>query len=473
MKVLGCMKGSALVKTAQHKPTNKGESAIASNKSWVSVVLCVIVLVVLPSLYYGIAQYKFNGSYSIFDEITHMSYAWSASHGNIPMKGDSDASQALNDWSCSGQAGIELPKCNSGASAEKYPNLGQQYNYFHPPIYYFVTGIFARLISVVIPRISFFTAVRALSIVWMVAGCIALYFAIRAWKIERTYALSAVALVPYIPVFLNSGTAATNDAPALLCGASVVWVTAKIFVEQKKWFWQMILIILCCGFIKGTFVFPFLALAAVLVSYAVASFCRHQLDVARTSLIRGIVCGCASLVGVYAFQIVQKFRGDHTVASAVAGQNTDSPQGTPVGEFLNTVMSWTSLGLVKDSFREGMADSVGYPIWEAIIGIVIICSVIFLYFQHDKIQSHNMLCATTIFGLMMYPTLIQIREYMSSGELFRQITGRYGIVFLPLVLCCWALALQNRKSNVVAVVIPLIGSILCFAGVILLPQYGV
>lgn len=435
-----------------------------------AVIWCLVV-VMLPCAYFGLAQYKFNGGYSLFDEITHVSYAWSVSHGELPAQGDSDPLEMLNDWSCSGQEGVPLPACDSGAEPEEYPNQGQQYNYFHPPLYYLITGFLARIISGVCPVISFSHAARALSIVWMVIGNVALYFALKKWGIKWRYIVSTIAIVPFVPVFLNSGTAVTNDAPALLCGAAVLWIAGKIFVEEKTCYASAIITILICGNIKGTMVFPFLAMAAVLVLTGIYTWYRIGRKSGRRYFIHGWVIGIAALISVAMFTLIQKTRGDSSVQSAVAGQNTDPPVGTPIGEFLQTVMSWLNLADGGDNLRQGMENGPGYSIWLSILVILIGSAAVALYLQHDRCYAHTYLWSLTLFGLFLYPALIQIRQYINSGELFYDVSGRYGLAFLPLVLCCWATVIQNRKDRILMIAIPVIAAVLSFACIASIPRF--
>lgn len=435
------------------------------------LVSCFVVLVLLPAVYFGLAQYKFNGSYSLFDEITHVSYAWSISHGKLPARGDSDPAVILNDWSCSGQENVPLPACDSGAVPEDYPNQGQQYNYFHPPVYYAITGIVARVCNAVVPVLTFSQYARLLSIVWMVLGNVALFFALKQWKVDIAYRLSVIAMVPFIPVLLNSGTAVTNDAPALLCGAAVLWVAAKFFVDRQSFYLPAIAVIMLCGSIKGTMVFPFLAMAAILVLLGIATYWKKDRNQGRQFFIQGWITGLTALFSVAVFTVIQNMRGDSSVQSAVSGQNTDPPAGSPIGEFAKTVMSWLNLADGGDNLRQGMENGPGYSIWLAMLLIIIGAAAVMLYMQNDGDNSHTYLWILTLFGLFLYPMLVQVRQYLNSGELFYDVSGRYGIAFLPLVLCCWALALQNRKDRVLTVAIPVVAVILSFVCMLSIPRF--
>ena len=164
-------------------------------------------------------------------------------------------------------------------------------------------------------------------------------------------------------------------------------------------------------------------------------------------------------------------RGDSSVQSAVFGQNTDPPVGSPIGEFAKTVMSWLNLADGGDNLRQGMENGPGYSIWLAMLLIIIGAAAVMLYMQNDGDDSHTYLWVLTLFGLFLYPMLVQVRQYLNSGELFYNVSGRYGLAFLPLVLGCWALTLQNRKDRVLTVVIPVVATVLSFVCMLSIPRF--
>jgi hypothetical protein len=472
----GCQSTTALVHdlVGNMESMNDRVTAPRFSKRWFGNLLVgFVVLVLLPAAYYGLAQYKFNGSYSVFDEVSHMSYAWSVSHGNLPAKGDNVAQQVLDDWPCSGQDRSTIASCKDGKATSQF-TVVQQYNYFHPPVYYFITGWFARIVSTIWTGISFMVAARALSIVWMVAGCIALYFALRSWKIEKIYCYATVALIPFIPVFLNPGTAVTNDAPGLLAGASTIWVSSMILLRQKKFLWPAVGLAFIFGLVKGTFVFQFLGLAAVLVLYGVWSLFRNTDDRQRGKdlLIQGMAIGISGLVSLYSFTIFQSFRGDQSAKSVIQGINTNPIVGSPLGELINTSMNWVLLA-DDGTLRGGMSDSVGYVPWIALLNVVILGAVGYVFFQQNSPKAYTVFAYVTALSLVLYPLIINFRQFLAANDFLPSVGERYGISILPLVLCCWALALHQRRARAVAVVIPVLGAAVCFACLVMMPVFTI
>lgn len=438
------------------------------------IVVGFLVLVLIPVTYYGLAQYKFNGSYSVYDEVSHMSYAWSASHGNLPARGDNLEKVILDNWPCSGQDRLTEKTCSNGSPLASF-TVSQQYNYFHPPVYYFITGWLARIIVAIGGAQSFTTAARAVSIVWMVAGIIALYFSLRSWRIERLYCYATCALVPFIPVFLNPGTAVTNDAAGLLTGAAAIWVMSKILLQQRRFIIPAVLIAFISGYLKGTFVFQFLAIAVVLVLLGLWKTKEHERARAWELMASGVAIGFSSLISLYSFTFIQSHRGNQSAVSIVQGLNTDPVQGSPIGELLRSLMNWVSLA-TDDTLRQGMDTAPGYSAWVALLSIVIIGSVGFLFFQQNKSEAHNLLVYISAFALLVYPTIVNLREYLSSGQVFPNVGERYGISVLPLILCCWAVAAHNKndkQSKALVVTVPLVGCIVSFTSLVLLPMYSI
>ncbi|MBW3093273.1 glycosyltransferase family 39 protein [Bifidobacterium sp. 82T10] len=443
------------------------------------VLAAVMILMLLPGCYYALAQRSYAGTISPFDEQTHIAYAWSVSHGHLPANGDRVPEEVLKEWSCSGWRSVadnatnpqHLPPCGT-TDPLQYPAGGEQYNAFHPPLYYLITGLTARVAAKVIPSVSFTQAARAMSVAWMVAGLMMLFVALRRWKISVSASLAVCALVPYIPVFLNTGTAVTNDAPALLCGAAFLWMTADWFERQRYHLLVPCVITILACMVKGTFAFPLLAVLFVMAVHAVLRLIRrNDPATAKRELAVSVITGMLALIVVFGWSSLQSHRGVPGYVAAISGVNTTPVHGLPVGEFLNTLMQGFELGGIPQDLR-GTDSSAGYAAWLAIIQIVIGGSAFFLYFQRDKVESHTLLLCGTVFGMLLIPSMVQIREYLNSGSMFGSVTTRYGLPLLPYILCCWALAVQNRKARALSWGVATIGAIICWVAVLGMAPYS-
>ncbi|WP_133124806.1 hypothetical protein [Bifidobacterium margollesii] len=323
----------------------------------------------------------------------------------------------------------------------------------------------AKAITAITPGFSFEHAARAISILWMIAGLIALYYALRAWDIDRTYCWATCGLVPFIPVFLNPATAVTNDAPGLLVGAGVVWVAKRFFIDEHYGMLvpSVIILLSCC--IKGTFAFPFLALLIVVGLRSLVDFIKKKDIQSFRNILSVIGMGIVSLIGVFGWSIIQSHRGDPSYVSAITGVSTRPVRGLPIGEFLKTIMSTFDFSQIPGTLRR-TNDSVGYVFWLSILQIVLLGAVFFLYFQNDKKKSQTYLIYSTVLSMLLVPGLIQIREYLSNGSMLIGVSDRYAIAVVPLVLCCWALTLQNSKKPIVGWGVPVIGCFICFSAVL-------
>lgn len=444
------------MRASLHNITNR-VGGIRNTIAWLTII------VLIPALFFGLLQAKYHGVYSQIDEGTHISYAWSTSHGRIPAKGDTVEQPILDDWACSSQTNAELPPCGDAEDPTKFPAQGQQYNYIHPPLYYAITGFAARIIAHIDHSVSFAQAARLMQIPWIILGLALTYRALRAWGIDRLYAYSAVAVIPFVPVFLNAGSAVTNDAPALACGALLTWSAARVFKQHRCDWLPAVMALLFC-LMKGTFAFGFLGFAAMVFATSALWWYLGDVRLGRNGIISSCATGIVSLLCIFGWSKFQNMRGVEN------WQNPNSVyrpkiEGSPVWEWMKTALSGLDLGAFTSAGRD-MSDQPAFIMWSALLTVVMIGAVGFLYFQHDGDVSHTMLLGTTVFSMLLYPTLVQIREYLSSGLMFSVVTVRYGMCLVPLVLCCWALALQNRKSRIIAVSMPLIGICCGFASVL-------
>lgn len=425
-----------------------------------NAIVWLMIIVIMPTLFFGLLQIKYHGVYSPIDEGSHISYAWSVSHGRIPAKGDTVEQPILDDWACSGQSNVELPSCGNATDPSTFPNRGQQYNYIHPPLYYAVTGSAARVIAHFNHSMTFAQAARLIQIPWMVVGLAFAYFAFRSWGLLRLYAYSAVVVIPFVPVFLNVGSAVTNDAPALACGAILLWCAARAF-RRHRYDWVPAAMALLFCMMKGTFAFGFLGLAAVMFA---VSIMRWYIGDVRLGC-KGIASSCAtvlaSLLCVFGWSKFQNMRGMTNWQNPL---NATKTEGNPIRQWMGTALSGLDLGHAI-GYRD-MSDRPVFMLWIALITVVLVGATGFLYFQHDAISSHLMLIATTVFSMLLYPTMVQLREYLNSGLTFGSLTIRYGMCLVPLALCCWALALQHRRSRIIAVFVPMFGICCGFVSVL-------
>jgi hypothetical protein len=167
---------------------------------------------------------------SALDEQTHMDYAWQISRGEIPAAGDDLSDYVLEEWSCRGQSNMpDLPPCELAAAGdaptEDYPGHGENYNFFHPPAYY-VTAAATGLVGEAV-GLEFSTGARLASAAWLMIGMVAVYGALRTWRLPRSWAFSGAALLLAFKPVIASGWQVSNDGPAMLVGAGALWVLGR------------------------------------------------------------------------------------------------------------------------------------------------------------------------------------------------------------------------------------------------------
>lgn len=461
------------MRTDQINPSigdNAGESThnhsrwIRNERQFVIIAAKIVILVILPALFLGIYQSKLHGRYSPLDEPSHASYAWSVSHGHIPAKGDSIEQPILDDWSCSGQSHARgIPKCGTHAPLSEYPNGGAQYNFIHPPVYYAITGTAARIISHFIPSLTFVHAARLMGIAWIIIGIILFFYSLRAWGVRETYALSGAGIIPYIPLACQAGSSINNDAPALACGAAILWCMARIYRNNKYDWIPIVMALLFCS-VKGTFAFGFLGVSIILFIQSMLMLYTGDRRTAARGATLAVSVTAASLFCVIGWSKFQSIRGASDWSNPNISIGKVAVTGTPFGEIMTTLFS--GLNLTNFDSGRGLESQPAFIMWVAVLTVILVGSLGFLYFQHDNDQSHILLIATAAVSMLIFPTLIQIREFLSNGHMFLYINSRYGMYLIPLVLCCWVLALQNRRSKILGVSVPAFAIVCSFFAVV-------
>lgn len=385
--------------------------------------------------------------YSPLDEHTHAGSAWDIAHGTVPAAGSPVPEEVLQDWACSGQFNVDLPPCGADAELWQYPGSGQNYNWAHPPLYYMITGVAARAIDGAIPAVTFVGAARALSIVWIYAGMVLLYTALRRWRVDWRIASATAAAVPLMPHIMHAGTIVTNDAPAVLGGAAALLVLGRVLLDHKTQWWLPVILAGALASTKVLNALAMLSVAGVFLVFAVARKHLSRLDLPSSrrlvSLGLGIV-GAVTLVFL-TWRVLQSRRGDPNWRNPIGGTNTDPLEGGPGKEWLST--SLDGLDISRGSFVDVVLREATMTVWVAAATVILIAGVWAALVALSPRDPRWSLALATAGGLLAFPTVVQIQTYLAGGgqTYFPAVSTRYGMTMIPLILACWAFLLDRRR----------------------------
>ncbi|HEX5492938.1 MAG TPA: hypothetical protein VFX70_00005, partial [Mycobacteriales bacterium] len=234
---------------------------------------------------------------SPFDEGTHADYAYQVAHGHIPHAGSLGAVEISREEACHGVSvptRTRLPPCGTPD-----PPVGENYNFGHPPLYYAITGVIARLADAAVPGGHFVTAARLVGIGWLWAGAMALFLAIRAFGVPARYATAGAALLPLVPGVLYASSTVTNDAAAAVSGGVALLVLARILVRGRAGWLVPAVATFGVTATKVLNALPLLVVAAVLSVLAVVAWRRDGDQIRARALLKVVLGIGAGFVLVY------------------------------------------------------------------------------------------------------------------------------------------------------------------------------
>jgi hypothetical protein len=382
---------------------------------------------------------------SPFDEATHADYAYQVSHGNVPAKGSVIAPEILKEWSCHGYYdGTPLPPCAGAATAAtKYPGLGQDYNFSHPPLYYAITGVIARVGDAAVPGNShFITLARLVGAAWLFAAMLVLYLAVRMFGASWQLSAASAILLPLAPQVLFASTTVTNDAPAALSGSLAVLLLARIFVQRKLGWVIPALVTAFCVATKVLNALPMMSVAGVLLVATIVAWRKAHRKEARELflIILGVLAAIAIVYEGWAF--IQSGRGLAGWKSPIQGL-TDRPViGSPIDEIFST--SFSGFQMISNFFVPAQISSSWFTIWVRVLSFLAAAAPVVLLAVTRKGEVERWLAGAALLGMISYPFLVEVQVFIINGTYFPGVNSRYGMSIIPLLIACLAMTAQRK-----------------------------
>ncbi|MGO1509097.1 MAG: hypothetical protein ACTHW4_00855 [Actinomycetales bacterium] len=409
---------------------------------WAGGLALLTVLMTMTAILVGT-------SLSALDEQTHLDYAWQVAHGELPADGDQLSPYVLEQWSCRGQTNLpDLPACEGARGgdpvATDYPALGQNYNAFHPPVYYLtpaVTGLAAQAVG-----LDFTTGARLANAAWLTVGMVAVYAAMRTWRLPRPWAFSAgAALLAFKPVII-SGWQVTNDAPAMLVGAGALWVLGRWALHGRiGWVWPTAIALLAAS-TKVMSSVAILAVVGTIALLAVADVRRRDwrtLGRRAATVLAPVAVVAACLT---AWDRFQAGRGSSSWDNPLYGISTRPVEGSPWDEVMPTLLD--AFGLIKNSQLPGELGGWQIDVVTAVWWVLLTAAPFMVLVAYGAGRSERLLGLTAIAGTIGAGIIVQTQEILSNDHAFRLISGRYAITLLPITVAAFMLPMYRRGFGI-------------------------
>ena len=429
-------------------------------------------LLICLSLGWSLVAVSRGTQISRYDEWTYIDYARKVAVGHIPIQGEPLAAQSLEDWSCRGMEGgirdVKPPECGSiykGAPTTSWPFKGENYNAFHPPAYFFATGLGGQTISE-LTGVDFVTGARLVSAGFVALGVAGLFLAIRAWRVNRLAAFSGALLALTTPAVAASSAIVHNDAITLLAGDAAVWAGARIFTRHKLgWGVPAFLAFLVSSF-RVVSLGAMLAVAGVvlLACFIPKVFGLLADDKQDLSRIFGATVGAAAVPYLFWNQF-QGVRTPPGYIPAIDGLSTIKLKDSALHYVVPTLIDAYGLTDPRTDFylQPGLKSGATFT-WAGILYIFYIVLLIVSAICMWKAVDRRGLILSTAISPFVTALVVQVREIMTTSGYFDVVSGRYAMSTVALH-CALAAVLCNGKRSKWLFLFAVAGCVFMAAGV--------
>lgn len=429
----------------------RGGSATTALTRWDGLAALLLLVACLSWTAIGVSQ---GPELSRYDEWTYIDYSHKIAEGHVPVRGETLGLQAREAWSCRGMEGtirkVRPPSCArvDSSPVAAWPYSGENYNGFHPPLYFLLAGFGGKAIAA-LTGADFVTGARWVSGMLVAAGILALYFAIRRWRVGPLASFGAALLTLSTPAIAAAAVVVHNDAVTPLAGAASVWLLGRVFVDRAMGWALPAAMMLVIAFTR---VMSTVGLVTVTLMFAVALLLprvgglapSHRLPLAK------IIAGQAGalLLGYFTWTLWQNARTPDGYSPAIAGFSTDPYTGQPAGEILRTFVDPYGLtDPITDWYLQPSLESHWTSVWSSALYWGYLVLPLAVVVVGARFGAGRMLLGSIALGPAVTGAVVQVRELATSHSFFRVLSGRYAMALVPLYAAGAALVCDRRIAR--------------------------
>jgi len=413
----------------------------------VAAVAALFAVLLIPcSLIVGIRE-RDNQPLFIIDEFAYADYLHKVHDGQLVIRrGELIGPETLRELACRGhssnpddperQQQCGMPRLDPAA----FPNAGVNSADVHPPTYFVVTDIGARIVMATGFTPNLIRAGRLFGAAWMAAGLTALWYLARMLGARRGSSAAAVAAVGGGISLQWQWHYLTPDAPNILIGALVALAVLR-WERSGRGLALVALAAAVAMSIKAPNVLVVAAMALYLLGRAAVA---HRGGGAATRLApRAYLLATTALVGGAGAVSVAWLIVRRTLATSHAPSEMDR--------------RFASTGLQATNLTENIARFLG-P-WDGqinrtyqlslVLSYVIIGSIVAALLVRRASHRDHTLAAATAAVAVLGPLLLVVIIFVTSGTYF-PIEPRYGTSIVPLEAAV-AATVWRRRGAIVAI----------------------
>lgn len=401
------------------------------------------------------AVFRYDGV-SLYDEITHFDYAYKLTvEHSIPKSVEPLSNEALEAWACRDggwtEPSSDICDLTEGGDSTRFdfPVDGVNYNGFHPPGYYAVTGVGAQLISAIASPfggMALFSAMRVMSALWLAAGLSAFYLVLQSWTKRPAVSLGTTVLLGSIPAVTLFGFTITPDSAAPLAGAAALHLAHRMADGRPAVRTAAGLSFLVAS-TKLLSIVAILSVVSVGLIYSLAHLKNSRAFLRWAGPFAGAMAG--TVLSFAVATLLTRSAGEPTVENAAAGLSTLELVESPLEPLLSTFA--THVGLANPYWMPGELNSPEWAAFSRLLSLAIIAAPFILMWRSSAHDREFILGFALLASVLTVPVLIQVRELALRGEYFANVPPRYSLALMPLAVAALAIIVADRSWGAKAI----------------------
>lgn len=326
--------------------------------------------------------------------------------------------------------GVTPPPCDEagGRPATDWPFEGENYNAFHPPLYFAFAGAVGGAFDSA--GADFTDGARWASAILAAAGAACLYLAVRQWGVGRRNSSGAALLAMSAPAFAQSAAIVHNDAVSMLAGAAAVWMAARLFKHgDNGW----VLPFVVTALISSARTMSVVAILTVGIAAFVSAIAVRRWERIRPS----IAIALGTLLPYVLWTAYQNGRRPDDYVPSITGLSTEPFELGDTLAVINTIIGggapWGLTSPAGDWYLHPDLNSPLLEAWSWVLYAVFLLALpialVVIVRERGPVRD---LAGLIIVLPIITALVVQAREILSNDAYFRAISGRYAITAVPM-----------------------------------------
>jgi hypothetical protein len=252
-----------------------------------TTIVCCVVIIAVCCLAVGAHVHQFR-HLGPLDEQAHLDYVNRLLDGELPALGEKVLPETRRQLACRGletpAGSMTIPDCDRPLPV--FPEEGNAYEATQPPLYYSV----ASVVSLVVPGDDI-DSVRLVGGVWLGAGAIGVFMALRRLKVAAALATAAALVMALMPPLLFAASVVSNDIAVWTFGGLALWATVWL-LQSPNLRWPQIVTAAGVG-VGGALVKPTTLLVVAALAAAMLIVTGRNREWRRGLIFGGAMIGSA------------------------------------------------------------------------------------------------------------------------------------------------------------------------------------